>query len=248
MVYDQNYWDNKWPKAPIIYEGRVLKTGTSTIGIDVKDFITVNDVMLEEVVRRYNLKKGTLNETAWAVQKWVCNFLTYKYDDDANKCPEFWQFPFETLQSEVGDCEDGAILIAALGTVAEIPNWKIKVAAGYVQESPSAPEGGHAYCIYLADRKETERKLEWVILDWCYFADPKNSPEKKPLARDGGYNNCYKETWFTFNNEFSWNQQSLKIEQGRISNQQTTQMNEVVAQTNYLDKVMASIAKKVRDA
>ncbi|GAH32195.1 unnamed protein product [marine sediment metagenome] len=27
---------------------------------------------------------------------------------------EFWLFPFEAIQSEIGDCEDGAILIASL--------------------------------------------------------------------------------------------------------------------------------------
>lgn len=48
-----------------------------------------------------DLKKETNNKTAWACQKFVCNFLTFKYDDYSADCPEFWQFPFETIQSEI---------------------------------------------------------------------------------------------------------------------------------------------------
>lgn len=89
------------------------------------------------------------------------------------------------------------------------------MAAGYVQESPTAPQGGHCYCIYLADRPESEKKFEWVILDWCYYEDSDILCDKKPLAKNGGYNSCYKDTWFTFNTEYSWNQTKLELD-GRV--------------------------------
>lgn len=159
--YDETYWNNKWPKAPIIYQGRTLKLESDRIGVDVKTFISQDDEILKEIVKKYKLKKSTDNETAWAVQKFVVKKLTYKYDDESVKVPEYWQFPFETVQGRVGDCEDGAILIAALCINAGIPAYRVKVAAGYVQSSPTAPQGGHGYCIYLASDDN------WRILDWC---------------------------------------------------------------------------------
>jgi hypothetical protein len=245
MAKDKNYWDNKWPKAPIIYGGRVLRVGTERVGVDVRNFITPHDVMLQEIVRKYRLDRGDLNQRAHAVQKFVVKFLTYKYDDESQNCPEFWQFPFETLHSEIGDCEDGAILISSLCRAAGVPDWRVKVAAGYVQESPTAPQGGHGYAIYLADRKDSSRGQEWVVLDWCYYQDSALAIEDKALAKNGGYKGCYKDTWFTFNDEFSWNQTSLKIGRGRVSAHQTMQMNEAVEQEDLLEKVMASIAKRV---
>lgn len=245
MAYDKNYWDSKWPRSPIIYAGRVLRVGSEKIGVDVRNFITGQDAMLEQVVRKYNLDRGDMNQRAHAVQKFVVSFLTYKYDNESQNCPEFWQFPFETLHSEIGDCEDGAIMITSLCRAAGIPDYRIKVAAGYVQSSPTAPQGGHGYAIYLADRKDSPRGQEWVILDWCYYEDSRVAPDAKPLAKDGGVRKAYKDTWFTFNDSFSWNQTSLKIGSGRISAHQTTQMDEAVQSDDLMEKVMASIAAKV---
>lgn len=158
---DKNYWDNKWKQSPVVYNGRALRGKSDRIAVDVKSFIIDNDEMLQQIISRYNLKKGNYDDTALAVQQWVVKFLTYKYDEESVNVPEFWQFPFETLQSEIGDCEDGAILITALLINAGIPAWRTKVAAGYVQSSPTAPQGGHAYNLYLADDGE------FRILDWC---------------------------------------------------------------------------------
>ena len=244
MVYDKNFWDNKWTKSPIVYGGRTLRNPNDKLVIDVRNFITWNDSLLDQVVKTYSLKRQNINSTALAVQKFVVKFLTYKYDEEANQCPEFWQFPFETLQSQVGDCEDGAILTASLCIAAGIPNYRIKVAAGEVQEAPTAPTGGHAYCIFLADRLETERKMDWTILDWCFFEDSTWPIEKKPLAKDGGYNKSYKDVWFTFNNEHSWNQTALSIEAGRVS-QDGAVVQAINEEQSYISKMMAEIQAKI---
>jgi hypothetical protein len=107
--------------------------------------------------------------------------------------------------------------------------------------APSDTElGGHAYCIYLADRPESERKLEWVILDWCYLQDPEVSVENKPLARNGGTEGAYREIWFTFNDFHSWAQSSFEVKEGRISNNRTTQKDEVLAPLEDILKSLAS--------
>ncbi len=245
--FGPDYWNSKWATAPIIYTGRALRGESykKQIDVDVKTFIKKNDAILWHVLTQLELRKDTPNKTALAVQNFVCNFLKYKYDDIASECPEFWLFPFESIQSEIGDCEDGAILIASLLINAGVPSWRVKVCAAQVMTDPVfAPSdtelGGHAYCIYLADRPESERKLEWVILDWCYLQDPEVSIENKPLARDGGTEGAYREIWFTFNDFNSWAQISFEVKEGRISNNRTTQKDEVIAPLEDILKSLAS--------
>lgn len=242
MSYDKDYWNGKWPNSPILYNGRALMN-KKQVGIDVRDFIAEQDILVENVVKQYNLKQSTANQTAWAVQKWIVGFLTYKDDVKINLVPEFWQFPFETLQSKFGDCEDGAILTATLMIAAGVPNWRVKVAAGYVQQAPTAPQGGHAYCLFLADDATSQTGFNWKICDWCYFEDSKVAPEQKPLAKNGGFNGCYKDVWFTFNDEFSWNQTSLAID-GRVSG--AAQSDSAVPGIDQLNTLMAEIEMKLK--
>ena len=249
--YGPDYWNSKWVTAPIIYTGRALRgeSYNKQIDVDVKAFIKKNDAILWHVLTQLNLRKDTPNDTALGIQNFVCNFLTYKYDDIASECPEFWLFPFEAVQSEIGDCEDGAILIASLLINAGIPSWRVKVCAAQVMADPIfAPSdtelGGHAYCIYLADRPESERKLEWVILDWCYLQDPEIPIKEKPLARNGGTEGAYREVWFTFNDLNSWAQSSFEVKEGRISNNRTTQKDEVLAP---LEEILRSLASDTVD-
>jgi len=238
----ENKMNDKWPKAPIIYNGRALRGENDRIGVDVRNFISVNDAILDKVINKYQLNKGNYNEIAHSCQRFVVNFLDYKYDKDSSNCPEFWQFPFETLQSEIGDCEDGAILMSSLMIQSGIPAWRVKVAAGEVKPEPTAPTGGHAYCIYYADKSIV--KKDWVIMDWCFYEDSSLRPEDKPLARDGGYNNTYKGIWFTFNNEHSWNQEAIRVA-NRISKRQTKQLHEVTGKTTELDSIVSRIDDKL---
>jgi len=245
MVRDAYYWNNKWRQAPVTYSGRALRGSTENIACDVKDFIMTNDAILTEIIHDYRLKRNTHNATAQAIQKFVVDFLDYTDDEEGSSCPEFWQFPFESLQSGIGDCEDGAILIASLMIQAGIPAYRVKVCAGFVQESPTAPQGGHAYCIYLADRGRNDQS--WVVLDWCYYEDSDIAPEDKPLAKRGGYNGCYGTLWFTFNNEHSWNQDSLEISGRRISRSRSTSSKEELSMVTSLKSVMTKIKDKVKD-
>jgi hypothetical protein len=245
--YGPDYWKNKWETSPIIYTGRALRAEVyaKQIDVDVKAFIKKNDAILWHVITQVGLRKETPNETAFAIQNFVCNFLKYKYDDITAEVPEFWLFPFESIQAEIGDCEDGAILIAALLINAGIPSWRVKVCAAEVIADPIfAPSdsevGGHAYCIYLADRQDSERKLEWVILDWCYLQDPEIPIEEKPLARNGGTEGAYKDVLFTFNDEYSWAQTALEVKEGRISKNRTTKKDEIIAPLEDILKHLAN--------
>jgi len=254
--YGPDYWNNKYQKVPIIYTGRALrgKSYNQQIDADVKSFIKNNDEILKHVIEQAQLKKGSYNVTALSVQKFVCDFLKYTYDEETSDCPEFWQFPFESVQSGIGDCEDGAILISSLLINCGIPSYRVKVCGGGVLPDPvTAPSdtelGGHAWTLYLADRSDTERGLEWVILDWCYAQDPEVSVEKKPLAKNGGQFNGYKETWFTFNDEYSWGEGSFEITKGRMSEKRTAKKDDVLITLkdlvrNIAQEQMENVLKK----
>ncbi len=245
--FNEDYWNNKWPKSTIIYGGRSLRTKAGTLGIDVTEFMTSHDAILAQVVEQFKLKKDTPNNTAWAVQKWVVSFMTYLDDAKSSGADEFWQFPFEAIQHGIGDCEDGAILMANLLINAGIPVWRVKVAAGYVQEAPTAPQGGHAYCLFLADDPSVEKKLTWKILDWCYYEDSQLSVEQKPSANSGGYKGCYKDVWFTFNSEYAWAADDVTIKDSRLSKNQTALKEQVTqsgAQT--MNAIMSFIRKKIK--
>ena len=114
--------------------------------------------------------------------------------------PEFWQHPEVTLQMGIGDCEDGAILLASLMRVAGIPAYRVKLCAGWVK-SKSGQEG-HAYVIYLADDNK------WYTLDWCYWPRASKANFKKNPHET---NENYKEIWWTANDENSWAQSTVKI-------------------------------------
>jgi hypothetical protein len=232
VISEEDLWNNKWPRSNITYRGRILKKDTNKIlqwailqcETDVKAFILDNDEIMKRIIARYSLKKETHDDTILAIQKWVCRgkilegtssekpVLTYTGDLDENDTYEFWQFPFETVSSNRGDCEDGAILIASLAINAGVPAYRVKVAAGdvtnrhLVTSESQVSEGGHAYCIYLASDGE------WRNIDWCYYEDSDTPVLQKPLSKNGGYKECYKDTWFTFNNQFAWNQTSLSID------------------------------------
>ncbi len=249
--YGSDYWNDKWVKQPIIYTGRALRGSSynKQIDVDVKAFIKNNDEILRHVIKEAKLKKDTYNATALACQKFVCEMFTYKFDEETSDCVEFWQFPFESIQSAVGDCEDGAILIASLCINAGIPSWRVKCIGGAVLPDPTAPAvpgeelGGHGWTIYLADRADSERQLEWVILDWCYCPDQEIDVEDKPLARDGGQESAYKDVWFTYNDEYSWAPEQVKITESRISDNRTKKKDEVLEVKEFLEGMVKDIFK-----
>jgi predicted transglutaminase-like cysteine proteinase len=206
----EEFWNKKRPTNTIAYTGRAVPAKCPTcnnttlkeqLQIDVKTMLTPNDAQVKLVIDKYKLKGTTHDETVWNIQKWITKNIQY-IGDDLSKCTmEYWQFPFETIADKTGDCEDGALLIAALAINAGVPAFRVRVVAGMVQPAPTAPQGGHGYVSYLR-----ESDNQWVIIDWCYLEDSAVSVEKKILHKS---NSLYKEVWFSFNHLYSWAEQSM---------------------------------------
>jgi len=191
----------------IIYEGRRIKSKNKEIklSIDVRNYITVNDAFVVNFAKVSGATAETsYDKKAWLVQKAVCKYMTYVYDEQNEGYTEFWQFPFETLALRYGDCEDGAILMAATMIASGIPADRVKVCAGLVETGdPHDPTGGHAYTAYV---RESDMKI--VILDWCYYQDPQIPVANKPTLAE---NKKYKDMWFSFNNLNSWGIRKMRI-------------------------------------
>lgn len=193
------YWNNKWPRRRVVY--RIAPQ----VVVDVR---TVFGVMpeeeheLREIATRWEVYKPDV--IAMKALNYVIGRTLYRTDRQTNNTPEFWQNAYSTFRSEVGDCEDGAILILKLMELAGVPAWRRKLCAGWVRQSPVAPQGGHAYAIYLADDNK------WYVLDWCYFPSISVNAFKKKPHKDLAY---YKDIWWTTNSQHTWIQKSFIIKE-----------------------------------
>lgn len=191
----EQFWNNKHPRVPIIYNGRAIPNRSGNIKIDVRKMFWSEDYMLEDVIRANDIVGSNNDETAWLCQKYIVKNYQYVFDEDNVKYNEYWQMPNETLFLKAGDCEDCGLLMGSLMTSAGIPIWRIRVNAGWVLDKDGG-KTGHAYVTYC---RETDNN--WTICDWCHNEDSKICIAEKPLAKNIQE---YKEIWFSFNSQYSW--------------------------------------------
>lgn len=188
---NETYWNNKRPKSDIKYPARPAFGSLTNQEVDPRIFWT-NDSSLP------NLWDTDNDKTALACQSYIIDKIKYVSDMSQFKDNEVWLFPFETSAIKKGDCEDGAIFMANLMLRAGIPYWRIRLNAGNVKSSPTAPTGGHAYVTYL---READNK--WYLLDWCF--DPKTNFGS--LFKD---NEKYYGIWFSWNLKYIYADESFE--------------------------------------
>jgi predicted transglutaminase-like cysteine proteinase len=195
----RDYYNNKYPTKPVYYRGRVLQGSNTRFKVDVRDFFSLNDENLNNIVKSLKLGAQTDNQKALNCIKWIIQNFPYKSDTTNYSQREFWCMPYESLFKKSGDCEDGAILLANMLLVAGIPNWKVRIVTGFVFEPISKKQVGHAYVTFFDEENE-----KWVILDWCYY------PNIKKIIDRGEYKKetMYQDIWFSFNNTSSWGRDS----------------------------------------
>lgn len=193
-----DYWDNKWPKNKVTYKAR------GRYSMDIRNLILTRSYILDPAVAAHAGKNSTgdnYDEMALSLLKFVKSHMKYQSDDATYSTPEFWQHPEISMAMGIGDCEDGAILLASLMRVAGIPAYRVKLCAGWVKSNGG--QEGHAYVIYLADDNK------WYVLDWCYWPSESISNFKRKPHEDQG--DKYYEIWWTANDECTWAQTTTKI-------------------------------------
>ena len=130
-----------------------------------------------------------VDQRAVAILRHVKGILTYIGDIYTWKLAEKWQTPLETWLSKKGDCEDGALLIAAFFYHCNIPSNQWTVTCGDVIG------GGHCWINYTSGSNALRYHL-----DWCYWYDDKFVPLRQPFFMD----NKYEKIWFGFNDKKGW--------------------------------------------
>ena len=200
----EQYWTSKYPQTSQLYRGRPIPGTKTMFDLDVRHFIWEEDIVLRDLIRSASLQKLTIDDTALAVQQWVVKNLQYVSDETIG-ASEYWLFPGESMARKKGDCEDGATLMASIliNAVPVEQRWRVRVTAGMVKPGPTAPQGGHGYCVYIRDLDN-----EAVVLDWCFLEDSTVPVKDKPIVRD---NTPYREVWFSFNHQYAWSHTSFNL-------------------------------------
>lgn len=159
------------------YRARGLYNNTQpNLYVDPRDFYQSQDSSIPTVEGDTNDQKAT------NALRYVIDNIHYTQDASQFKRDEEWLFPFETLQTKAGDCEDGAILMANILLKSGVPYWRVRLNTGDVQG------GGHCWVTYLPESEGSE----WMILDWCYW--PGQRPWKDAEK--------YFDIWFSWNSRY----------------------------------------------
>ena len=190
----QLWWENRFPKVPVIYNAQDKSAR------DVRNFIFDKSCLFDKTIRLHKLNGNSDDDTVYRCCMFVQDRIRYIGDTEARNQAEFWQYPEDTLTRGTGDCEDGAILMKSLTLATGVPDWKVKVQAGMVKG------GGHAYCTYIRD-DDTQ-----CVLDWCYWSN--RLPVSKRRAFKDEPN--YYDIWFSFNKEFAYAETKLSFKVGNI--------------------------------
>jgi len=180
----KSYYNNKYPKKNITYR-RTTRKGT--IEIDVRQFLNPHNFMLPDIRGKDD------DETAFNGLMWVIKNIKYTPDKKQYGLSEYWCHGYETFNTRLGDCEDGAILLYDILRKNGIPAWKLRVTAGWVKVGKS--KAGHAYLTYYSVKHD-----KWVILDWCFYPSYRKIADREPYYE----NPFYLDVWFSFNEEYAW--------------------------------------------
>jgi len=209
--FTKEFWDSKYPKIVKLYYGRQIEDFYN-VAADVKCFITKNDYAVQALLQERVFEKPveeirhmSEDDRVATIQKWVIKHVKYVGEGNS-KQSDFWQFPFETIAMLTGDCEDGCSLICSMLIESGFEPWRVRNTCGWVQESPTAPQGGHSYCTLVTQDNRV------VPVDWCYLPQLQTL-DKRPTVKDLAF---YKDVWFSFNNEFCWSHENQTTFSGRV--------------------------------
>ncbi|MBW1921897.1 MAG: transglutaminase domain-containing protein [Deltaproteobacteria bacterium] len=127
------------------------------------------------------------DQKMYEIEQWVQDNITYVSDLENYSTPELWTYPTVTLERRSGDCEDGAFLLHSLALHAGVPSDRLRTYGGIVwADDLGLSTAGHAWTAY---RRELDD--QWIILDWCYWAQNTPIAERTPMREDYKYVDDY---------------------------------------------------------
>ena len=186
----EDYYNNKYPKIDMVYNGRVDKNN-KPLRVDVRNFFTPYDSELKKIVNKLDLEKSDNDHKALKCLIWVIDNINY-LSDKRNYClVEYWEYPYEVINYELSDCEGMSILLANLMLISGIPYWQIRITTGLVDYL--GKEESHCFVTYFS-----EKENKWILLDASY------NPTKIPISQRKEYKDetHYKKTYWSFNQKY----------------------------------------------
>ena len=224
------FWENKYPKADIVYLGRLIPKaegeGFERIPVDVRFFGYVQDFEIRNFLGDEGLivnDKGECEDLALEVCKQIKKkdgLFPYKYSIREWGVSEMWMVISEsraTLAQGLGvDCDDWACIQHNAMRMAGIPEWRLRMVAGYTWGKDGRGGGGHLTNYVLDDELEV-----WRHINSTTRSDklPANFSELPP-TNDKKDSIGIKDVWFSFNSEFSWHKFETRASENEFSEEE----------------------------
>jgi len=192
------YWDEKHEEKIINYNGRNLPYTSERIKVDVRTFITPDDITVRRWVKRHPelvcdnpLRYDHLVRDFYLADR---EDFKYKFDEQTtnDQSNEVWLFPFELDAQGMGDCEDHSHRMKSRLNALGLPDWRSRVVCGTTRDGE-----GHSTVYYLADDLKT-----WVHLNSTTLGMSVGTT--LPTINDENDGIGIGSVWFSFNKEKSW--------------------------------------------
>jgi hypothetical protein len=203
--YSGKYWNNRVPKANVLFRARKLPGYQIHFSVDVRQMITINDSVIHKDLSDHSLlvsDSDNCNDDIYRIYRHSrvkeINPYFYEYDTEIFGC-EFFMYPYELRQLKKGDCDDWGIELASYLISAGIPEWRVRCVVGLTYSGE-----GHLTVYVLADDLATwyhlnsttpwwrvEEKKCLTLIDFPKTEDPKDLIG-------------IEDVWFSFNNKYAW--------------------------------------------
>ena len=202
----QEYWDNKRPKARIVYKGRYLPMTKTRMNVPVQLFIDTNDIDIISDLKHYNLEVTDPNNCDDMILKIYKHTRTkplnkYRYVTDIVNVgvSEFWYFPFELRFAKKGDCDDWGNELASYLISAGVPRYRVRCVVGDTWDG-----FGHHTVYVLSDDNAT-----WYHLNSTNpysLISGKTKLSQFPKSDDPNDDIGIKDVWFSYNDKSAWHE------------------------------------------
>ena len=203
--YGEDYWNNRVPKADIVFRARKLPDYSMHFSVDVRQMITVNDSFIRKDLETHGLMvkdAEKCNDEMYRIYRHTrikeSNPYDYEYDNNIFGC-EFFMYPYELRILGKGDCDDWGIELASYLISAGVPKWRVRCVVGLTFSG-----GGHLTVYVLADDLATWHHLNSTTSWWTVQAKEWKQITDFPKAGDPSDTIGIEDVWFSFNNNYAW--------------------------------------------
>ena len=203
--YGEEYWNNRVPKADVLFTARKLPGYDLRFAVDVRQLITINDSVIHKDLEDNSLMVENPNKcdddiygVYYHSRVKKINPYVYEYDNKAFGC-EFFMYPYELRQVQKGDCDDWGIELASYLISAGVPEWRVRCVVGRTNSG-----GGHLTVYVLADDLKTWYHLNSTSPWWSVEQKGYKKLTDFPKSGDPDDQFGIKDVYFSFNNKYAW--------------------------------------------